>query len=146
MNERNSYQKKWVLSRKNDIFLFVCLGFWFILAIWLFLIRVFDNLGDIYYSSGRNLSFMSVPKFRNSRSRVRRRRAHHHLKPVSLRNCGKCSEPVLPHVACKACGFYKGREVVKKDVVPVRVEAKTEESKPTEVVAPQEKAAEKTPA
>ena len=26
--------------------------------------------------------------------------------------CPKCGEPRLPHRACKACGYYNGREVI----------------------------------
>lgn len=31
---------------------------------------------------------------------------------MSLSACQKCGKPVLPHRACKACGFYRGREAV----------------------------------
>lgn len=40
---------------------------------------------------------MSVPKFRNSRSRVRRRRAHHALKPVRVAVDEETGELKLPH-------------------------------------------------
>lgn len=26
--------------------------------------------------------------------------------------CEHCQAPILPHTACKACGFYKGRQVL----------------------------------
>jgi large subunit ribosomal protein L32 len=46
--------------------------------------------------------------------RNRRRAANSNLKvAVQVIACPKCKEPVLPHRACAACGFYKGREVVK---------------------------------
>ena len=46
--------------------------------------------------------------------RNRRRAANSNLKvPVQVIACPKCKEPVLPHRVCAACGFYKGREVVK---------------------------------
>ena len=54
---------------------------------------------------------MPVPAFRNSRSRVRRRRSHHALKQTQLGVCPKCSESILPHHACQACGFYNGKQV-----------------------------------
>lgn len=45
--------------------------------------------------------------------RDRRRAANKNLKtPIQVIKCAKCKEPVLPHRACSACGFYKGREVI----------------------------------
>ena len=60
---------------------------------------------------------MGVPKKRTSKMRRNRRRAaNSNLKTaVQVIACPKCKEPVLPHRACSACGFYKGREVVKVD-------------------------------
>lgn len=55
---------------------------------------------------------MSVPAFRNSRSRVRRRRSHHALKKTDVAVCPNCKAPALPHITCKVCGQYKGRQVV----------------------------------
>lgn len=55
--------------------------------------------------------FMPLPSFRSSRSKVRRRRAHHALKPTPHVGCANCGAPVLAHRACKSCGFYKGRNV-----------------------------------
>jgi large subunit ribosomal protein L32 len=40
------------------------------------------------------------------------RRAHDRLTVPQLSNCPKCNEPRLPHHACPACGFYKGRLVI----------------------------------
>lgn len=42
---------------------------------------------------------MSVPAFRNSRSRVRRRRSHHALKPMRIAVDSETGEMVLPHHA-----------------------------------------------
>ena len=57
---------------------------------------------------------MGVPKKRTSKMRRdRRRAANNKLGPaVQVIQCPKCKEPVLPHRACQACGFYAGREVV----------------------------------
>jgi large subunit ribosomal protein L32 len=55
--------------------------------------------------------FMPLPSFRSSRSKVRRRRSHHALKLTPHVGCANCGAPVLAHRACKACGFYKGRNV-----------------------------------
>lgn len=56
-------------------------------------------------------SLMPLPSFRNSRSKVRRRRAHHALKATAGTTCANCGATILPHRACKACGFYKGRNL-----------------------------------
>lgn len=37
---------------------------------------------------------------------------HKYIKPVVLSVCPKCRKPILPHVVCKNCGYYKGREVI----------------------------------
>jgi large subunit ribosomal protein L32 len=55
---------------------------------------------------------MGVPKKRTSKMRRDRRRAHWKLTPVEISVCPKCKEPVEPHCACKACGYYRGREVI----------------------------------
>ena len=54
---------------------------------------------------------MPLPSFRSSRSKVRRRRSHHALKQIAVTKCAKCSAPLLPHRACKACGAYADRSV-----------------------------------
>ncbi|RMD51038.1 50S ribosomal protein L32 [Candidatus Parcubacteria bacterium] len=54
---------------------------------------------------------MSVPAFKNSKSKVRRRRSHHALSKTAVAQCQKCGEPILPHRICPSCGFYKGRQV-----------------------------------
>lgn len=55
---------------------------------------------------------MAVPKRKKTPSKRDMRRAHHDkVVPVQLAACPNCSEPVLPHRACPACGHYKGRQV-----------------------------------
>src|SRR5262249_2662089 len=45
--------------------------------------------------------------------RNRRRAANSKLREAAqVILCPKCKEPVLPHRACPACGYYRGREVV----------------------------------
>ena len=55
---------------------------------------------------------MAVPKRKTTASKRNMRRANHDkVTPVQLVKCEHCGEAVLPHRACAACGFYKGRKV-----------------------------------
>ncbi|MFA4890254.1 MAG: 50S ribosomal protein L32 [Candidatus Paceibacterota bacterium] len=53
-----------------------------------------------------------VVRMRHTRAHTRNRRSHHALTGIVLLKCKKCSEPVQPHIACKNCGTYKGKEVI----------------------------------
>jgi large subunit ribosomal protein L32 len=55
------------------------------------------------------------PKRRHSKSRKRVRRASIKLTQ-SFTICKNCGKPTLPHVVCKSCGFYSGKEVGGKKV------------------------------
>ena len=55
---------------------------------------------------------MSVPKQRHTKQRRDRKRERFAIKTVSTQACPKCGKEKLPHRACSACGFYKGKEVV----------------------------------
>ena len=56
---------------------------------------------------------MAEPKSKTSKQRRNKRRSSHwKLALPGLSACPKCGEMVLPHRMCKACGNYKGREVV----------------------------------
>ena len=56
---------------------------------------------------------MAVPKRKVSGARRDKRRSSHwKLAIPGVVACPKCGEPRLPHRACKACGFYNGREVI----------------------------------
>ena len=55
---------------------------------------------------------MAVPKSRHTKSKKNRRRAHIFLKSPVLTNCPKCRKPILPHTACRYCGFYGGKEII----------------------------------
>ena len=54
---------------------------------------------------------MPNPKRRHSKRRTSTRRAHDHLKPLSLAECPNCHKK-SSHRACGLCGYYKGREVI----------------------------------
>ncbi len=58
---------------------------------------------------------MAVPKKKMSRMRTRQRKAAWKVERPTLAACPRCKSPKLPHRACRECGTYNGREVVKTD-------------------------------
>ena len=57
---------------------------------------------------------MAVPKRKVSRARRDKRRSSvWKLDVPSLSKCTQCGELKMPHRVCPACGFYKGKEVIK---------------------------------
>ena len=73
---------------------------------------------------------MGLPGKRLSSRRRKTRASHHALKKTTLAKCPKCSKPVLPHTACAACGYYKGRNLfvkaITKPVAATKKVVKTE--------------------
>ena len=58
---------------------------------------------------------MAVPKRRLSSSKRDMRRANHDkVTAPNVVPCQNCSAPTVSHRACPSCGFYKGRDVLKK--------------------------------
>lgn len=56
---------------------------------------------------------MAVPKRKWSKRRSRMSRAaNNKISVPNLSECPQCHELKLPHVVCKNCGYYKGREIV----------------------------------
>jgi large subunit ribosomal protein L32 len=54
-----------------------------------------------------------APKKKQSKRNTRSTRAHDKLaKPLHIRKCPQCSEPMLQHHVCAACGYYRGKEVI----------------------------------
>lgn len=49
------------------------------------------------------------------------RRSHHTVKAPRLSLCSDCNEYYERHNVCKACGMYKGREVIKSKQTAVAV-------------------------
>lgn len=41
-----------------------------------------------------------------SKSRKRKRRSHHALRPIHTVRCAQCGSNKLPHAACGNCGFH----------------------------------------
>ena len=57
---------------------------------------------------------MAVPKRKVSRARRDKRRSSvWKLTAPALSKCTQCGELKGPHRGCSACGFYKGREIIK---------------------------------
>lgn len=55
---------------------------------------------------------MGVPKKRTSSQKRDQRRAHWKLTAPNVSLCPTCSEPILPHRVCLACGSYGGKKVI----------------------------------
>lgn len=83
---------------------------------------------------------MPVPPKRHSKGQTRRRRAHHFLTATTTSKCLKCGAMVRPHYACPSCGFYRGRDVMKKSA---QVERKLAKTSPKKAAAPKAKKATK---
>ena len=59
---------------------------------------------------------MAVPKRKQSSARQNKRRSSvWKMSAPTLVKCPKCGELTVPHRVCGNCGYYKGREVVKKE-------------------------------
>ncbi|MBU0614364.1 50S ribosomal protein L32 [Patescibacteria group bacterium] len=86
---------------------------------------------------------MSVPAFKNSRSKVRRRRSHHALKAVQYTTCKKCGTVIMPHKACPKCGNYKGRVVKGEDKAVEKIIEKKTAKKPSVKAKNEKKSSEK---
>ena len=57
-----------------------------------------------------------VPQRKVSKARRDKRRSNvWKLSVPVLTKCPQCGEYKMPHRVCSSCGYYKGREVVKKD-------------------------------
>lgn len=55
---------------------------------------------------------MASPKFRKSKSKTNQRRAHDALRAPGMSLCANCGEAKHPHIACAACGHYRGKQVM----------------------------------
>jgi len=91
---------------------------------------------------------MPVPKRKRSRSRRDKRFANKGIKVKAITICNNCQDPLIPHSACKNCGFYKGIKVMmtKMDRTVKRTEIrKTKEAAKTEQqqTDPEQKSSEK---
>ena len=55
---------------------------------------------------------MAHPKRKTSKMKRRQRQAHNRYEGVQATFCKECGAPVAPHTVCKACGMYKGQQVL----------------------------------
>ncbi len=55
---------------------------------------------------------MANPKRKLSRASRGFRRMHLALDRAQLVKCTHCGDAIRPHTICKACGHYRGRQIV----------------------------------
>ncbi|MFK7741355.1 MAG: 50S ribosomal protein L32 [Planctomycetota bacterium] len=55
---------------------------------------------------------MATPKRKISRSQRGNRRSHQSLARTQLVSCTHCGAMIRPHTICKACGHYRGRQIM----------------------------------
>ena len=59
---------------------------------------------------------MAVPKRKISKARRDKRRSSvWKLDPPALSKCSNCGVLTPPHKVCGECGYYKGKEIIKKE-------------------------------
>jgi len=56
-----------------------------------------------------------LPVQRHSKSRKRKRRSHHALKPIHYVRCPQCGNAKLPHCACDNCGYVNPKLALQID-------------------------------
>ncbi|MGE5613518.1 MAG: 50S ribosomal protein L32 [Bacillota bacterium] len=57
---------------------------------------------------------MANPKRKWSKARTGKRRSQWKLSQPGLVNCPQCHTLKAPHIVCKECGYYDGKEVIKE--------------------------------
>ena len=62
-----------------------------------------------------DIQLFAVPFRKVSKTRKRMRRSHNALTANGTVKCPNCGEAIRPHRVCSKCGYYKGKEVVKKE-------------------------------
>ncbi len=64
-------------------------------------------------------SMMAVQQNKVSPSRRNKRRSHDALRAVHVMECPECGALKLPYHICPECGMYKGRQVMRVQVLEV---------------------------
>jgi large subunit ribosomal protein L32 len=64
-------------------------------------------MGRFFSTEGRidPQEFSMLPVQKHSKSRKRKRRSHHALRPIHYVRCPQCGSAKLPHCACDNCGY-----------------------------------------
>lgn len=73
-----------------------------------------------------------VVRMRHTKGKRNRVRSHHALKPLQLARCSHCRAAAIPHIVCKNCGYYAGRQVI--DVL-AKLDKKSRKQKEKELAA-----------
>jgi len=66
---------------------------------------------------------MAVPFRKVSKTRKRLRNSHKKIDSNNITKCPNCGADIRPHRACSECGFYKGKNVIEKEIVEEQKEA-----------------------
>jgi large subunit ribosomal protein L32 len=67
--------------------------------------RIANRGSGLRSSAARQEFCFMLPVQKHSKSRKRKRRAHHALKPIHYVRCPQCGNAKLPHCACDNCGY-----------------------------------------
>ena len=59
---------------------------------------------------------MPNPKHRHSRTRRDKRRTHYKAVAPTTASCSNCGATVKYHRVCPACGYYRGKLAIEKQV------------------------------
>ena len=62
-----------------------------------------------------DIQLFAVPARKISKTSKRMRRTHYKIEAKEAVKCPKCGETIRPHRVCPECGYYKGKEVIKKE-------------------------------
>lgn len=59
---------------------------------------------------------MAHPKSRISKTRRDKRRTHYKASVPTLATCSNCGATVKYHHICPECGYYRGKQVIEKEI------------------------------
>ena len=59
---------------------------------------------------------MAHPKHRHSKTRRDKRRTHDKATAPTLATCSNCGASVKLHHICPECGYYRGKQVIEKQI------------------------------
>jgi large subunit ribosomal protein L32 len=59
---------------------------------------------------------MAHPKHKHSKTRRDKRRTHDKAEVPTLGTCSNCGATVRYHTICGECGYYRGKQVIEKEI------------------------------